>query len=162
MLADIIAWVIIIIVVHFLLRHFCYIAKNMCAMVCSITTNRAFANVKAMKTEQLLLKDTILLCGNLWHEKLLGISGITRILVAILDECHTFVKLLLCDANGFAEVERVEVAHFTHDDHDVVGRLVENKQLAIAVEDDTTCRENDIVEECIVISTGLVFTIRKL
>ena len=162
LLADGIARVVIVIVVHLFLRHFCHITQDVGTMICGITPNGAFTNVKAMKTEHFLLKDTILLCRDLWHEKLLGIGGIARILVAILDECHAFVKLLPCDANSVTEVKCVEVLDLTHDDHNVIGRLIECQQLSIAVINDTTCGEDDIVEESIVVSTGLVFSIRKL
>ena len=93
-------------------------------------------------------------------EKLLGVSGIARILIAVLDERHTFIKLLLCNADCLTEIECIKVLNLSHDDHDVVGRLVKHQQFAIAVIDDAPCREYDIVEKSVIISTAFIFLIR--
>ena len=131
-------------------------------MVCGVASYGALTNIETMKAEEFFLKNAILLRRNLWHEKLLGVSGVARVLVAILDDCHPLVELFLSDAERPAKVECVKVLHLAHDHHDVVGRLIIYQQLTITVIDDATSRENDVVEEGIVISTGFVFPVREL
>ena len=94
---------------------------------------------EARKTEHLLLKDAEVFVVDLAHEQLLGEPRIAWILVAVLDVVHALDEIVLCDTQGLTKVQSVQMALlFVHHDHDVVGRLVIDQQLAVAVADDTT------------------------
>src|SRR5574344_465347 len=126
-------------------------------MVCGITTYGAFTNIESMKPEEFFLKNTILLCTDLWKEKLLCVSRIARVFLSVLNKFHSFVKLCLRDADCVAEIKCIKMIDFSHNNHNVVCWLVIDKKFSIAVINHTTGREYDIVEESIVVSTTLIF-----
>ena len=115
-----------------------------------------------METKEFLLENAEIFRGNLSHEKLLGVGRVARILFVVLDDSHTFIELLFCDAQRVTEIKGVEIGDFTHNHHNVVGGLIVNQQFAITVVDNPSCWENDIIEKSIVVSTGLIFFVRKL
>ena len=53
-----------------------------------VLTDTALLHVETRETEEFLLKDAEIFVGYLAHEELLGVTGITRILVAVFDVIH--------------------------------------------------------------------------
>ncbi len=73
------------------------------------------------------------------HEHLLGVAGIAWILVAILDVAHALDEIFLGYAEGVAELECVDAVFcLVHDHHDIEGRLIIDKEFAVAVVDGAT------------------------
>ena len=114
-------------------------------------------DIKAGETEHLLLEYGEVCFRQLVHKDLLRKAGIARILVAVLDIGHAPVKLLTTDIQHLTEVQRIQmVLGFIHDDHDVIGRLVEYQQATATVVDAATRRILNLLEEGIGVSTLLV------
>ena len=79
------------------------------------------------------------------------------ITVRVLDGCHAGVELLLGDVQSLAELECVESAFgLVHHHHDVVGWLIEHQKLPVAVGDDTSGGEINLLEESVGVGTLLV------
>ena len=104
-------------------------------------SDAAFLDVEALEAEQLFLEARELFHRELAHEELLSVGRVAGVASAVLDFCHASVVPCGVDAEALAEVESVHPHLFAHDDHDVVGGLVVDEQLAVAVGDGSACRE---------------------
>ncbi len=162
-LADVIAWLVVVIVLDVALGHLTYIAQHMGGVWIGVFSHASLLHIEAWKSEHLLLEHTEVLVGELCHEELLGVSRIARVLVAVLDVVHSLDKPFLGDAQRIAEVHRIETtALLVHHHHDVVRRLVIDHQLAISIIDGTTRRELYLLEEGVTVGVFLIVIAHNL
>ena len=123
--ADIIAWLIIVVILNIRLRHLCHIAQHMSSIAILILSDSASLDIKTWKTEKFLLKSTELLVGQLTHKQLLGETRIARILVTVFDFSHSLDEEVLRNVQRTTKLHRIQtVLLFVHDHHDVVSWLV--------------------------------------
>ena len=162
-LADVVAWLVVVIVLYVALRYLAHIAQYVGGIRIGILSHTSLLHIEARETEHLLLEHAEVLVGELRHEELLGVSRITRVLVAILDVVHSLDKPLLGDAQRVAEVHRIEAsALLVHHHHDVVGRLVVYHQLAVPIVDGSTRRELYLLEEGVTVGVLLIVVAHNL
>ena len=134
LLTDIIARLVIVIVLNVARRYLSKVAKQMGGNWHIILAHATPLNIESGESEHLLLKSAELLIGYLPEEKLLGKTTVTRVLRPVLDVVHTLDEKLLSNIERTAELCCIKTSfRLVHDDHNIVGRLIVNKQLAITV-----------------------------
>ena len=162
-LSDVVARLIVVILLDVALRHLAHITEHVSRIRISIFSDATLLDIEAREAEHLLLEHTEVLVAQLGHEELLGITRITGILGSVLDVVHTLDEKLLGDAQGIAEVHRVEtVLLLVHHHHQVVRRLVIYHQLAISVVDSATRRVLYLLEEGITVGIFLIVVAHNL
>ena len=128
-----------------------------------ILTDTSTLDVEARETEHLLLKYGVVAVRQLTHKHLLRETTIARILIAILDFCHTMVELLTGDIQGSTELQGIQmVLCLVHHYHDIVCRLVINEQFTFTVVDNATRRIFNLLEEGIGVGILLVVVAHNL
>jgi len=106
-LTDVVAWLIIVGVLHIALGNLGHVAQNVCGVGVLVLSDAAFLNVETRETEYLFLENAELFIRELTHKHLFGKARIARILVAVLDIVHPFDEILLGNAQGIAKFHRV-------------------------------------------------------
>ena len=149
-LADVVAGLVVVVVLDVGGRHLGHVAQDVGGVGVLVLPDAAPLDVEAREAVHLLLEHGELLVGELAHENLLGEARVAGVARAVLHGGHAAVELLPGDVERCAELGGVESAlGLVHDHHDVVGGLVEHQQLAVAVGDDATRGEVDLLEECV-------------
>lgn len=95
-------------------------------------------------------------------ENLRGVRGIAGILFLVLHVGKTGNKLLRCDAERIAEINRVERLDIPRDYHDVVGGFVEDNDIAFAIVNDPARRVNGFAQESVGIGIVFVSVVKNL
>ena len=153
-LADVVAGLVVVVLLNVGFRHLAHVAQHMGGKGILVLPDASFLDVESGKAEELLLENAEILVGELAHEQLLCEPGVARILVAVLDVVHPLDEKLLGNAQGVAEIHGVETPLFlVHHHHNVVGRLVVDKQLAVAVVDDATRGILHLLEKGVAVGT---------
>ena len=117
----------------------------------------ALLYIETGEKEHLLLERTDFIGRKLVHEELLGVGAVARIAPPVLYLRHPPLILRWCYAQGPAYISRVYARLFRHHHHDVIGRLVVDEQLAVAVHDGATGRKLHPLEKGI--RVGILFEI---
>ena len=156
-LADVVAGLVVVVVLDVSWRHLGHVAQDVGGIRILILPDAAALDVEARETVHLLLEHGELLVGELAHENLLGEPRVAWVQSAVGDGVHAVVELLTSNVEGIAELSGIEsAACLVHDDHDVVGRLVEHQQLAVAVGDNAARWEVDFLEEGVGVGALLI------
>ena len=134
----------------------------MCSIGEGVLANTSLLYVEAGITEEFLAEGTELLCRQLAHEQLLCVAAIARIASRVADFIHAASVPLRCDAQGIAQVHRINALLFLHHHHYVIGRLIVHQQFAVAVDYGTTGREKDMFEESIAVGILLEILAKQL
>ena len=162
-LAYIVAGLVVVVRLDVGRRHLGHVAQHVGRIGILILADAAPLHVEARETVHLLLEDGELLVRQLVHKHLLGEARVAGILRAVHDSGHTLHKLLTADAQCLAELKGVQmVAHLVDHHHDVVGRLVVDEQLSVAVGDDATRGKLHFLQEGVAVCTLLVVLTRNL
>ena len=157
LLTDIVARLVIVIGLDVSRRHFRYIAQHVGCHTALVAAHTTLLHIEAGEAEHLLLKDAEVLVAELTEEELLGESRVAGIAVTVLDGLHPAVELFLRDVQGIAELHRVQtILGLVHHHHNIIGRLIVDHQLAVAVGDDATRRELYLLQEGIRVGTLLI------
>ena len=157
--SDEVAALIIIIVGNVFVVHFSNIAEKVRPKASGVVANGAFFNGEAFEAEEFLAENGELLCGNLAHEEL---RRIARIADFRLDFVHALDIEIFRDANGLAKVERIDAALVVHDDHDVVRRLIVDKEPPFAIENQSARGILDFFAESIGVGILLIVVAHQL
>ncbi len=91
-----------------------------------------------------------------------GVGGISRVLAGILHGGPFFIEFLAGEIQDAAQRCRVEFRHVFRDEHHVIGRLIEDQQLVVAVVHQSACRVYHSFKECVAVGMFLVFVISYL
>ena len=135
----------------------------MCRQIVLILTDTTPLDIETGEAEHLLLEDTEILVTELRQEQLLGKTRIARILRTVLDGCHPAVELFPCDIQGITQIKGIQVIlRLIHHHHDVISRLIEHQQFAIAIGDIPTRREIHLLQKGIRVGTFLVIITSNL
>ena len=162
-LSDIVARLVIVVLLDIGWRHLCHITQHMGSKGEFVLADRATLDIKAWETEHLLLKYGEVLVAELAHEHLLRKARIARILVAILDGSHTTVEFFTRNIHHIAEIGSIQVVlGLVHHHHNVVGRLIIDQQLTVAVVDTTTGWIFYLFQESVRVGTLLIVIARNL
>ena len=162
-LSDVVARLVVVIFLDVAFRNLAHITQYMGCIRIGIFSHASLLHIEARESEHFFLEYAEVLVRQLRHEKLLRISGISRILTAVLDILHSLFKSLLGDAQRTAEVEGVESALLLlHHHHQVVGRLVIHHQLSVSIVDGTTRRELYLLQEGVTVGILLVILAHNL
>ena len=133
-LPDVVARLIIFVLINVALRNLSHLSQHVSAVGILVLPDASFLHIEARKAKHLLTKHTEILVVYLCHEELLRKAGVSRILSRVLDIVHALDKIVFGDAQSLAEVKRVKVPFLlVHHHHDVVGRLVIDKQFAVTI-----------------------------
>ena len=157
LLAYVVATVVVGVGLYLALRHLADVAQGMGRSVVGVLTYGASLNVESRVFEKLFLKHAALFGRKLRHESLRGIGGVAGIEAPVAHVGHTLVKLFEADPQRTAEVERIEVVHFAGNESYVVGGLVEDEQLSVAVVDGSARGVLHFVEEGVAVGILLIF-----
>ena len=162
LLAHIVAANVVVVGFNLLFRHLADVAQGMACGVVGVLADGASLDVEARKLEELFLKDATLLGRELRHEGLMRVFGVAGVHPRVAHILHALLKLLHGDTQRATQVERVELRHLAGHEGDVVGRLVEDEQLAIAVVDGAPRGVLYLVEESVAVGIALVVVGQQL
>jgi len=162
LLADVVAAAIVVVFLNVSARHLPDVSQGMSGGVVGILPYGSPLYAESGEFEEFFLEDAAFLGRELCHEHLLRIARVAGILAPVLHVGHEPVELFAGDVQRAAEVGRVKVAHFARHEGDVVGRLVEHQQLAVAVVDGAARRILHLVEEGVVVGILLIFVRQQL
>ncbi len=84
------------------------------------------------------------------------VGGVAAVDAFVFHVGHAAVELFACDVEGGAEIECIERFDLARDKHDIIGRLVEHHQFAVAVIDYAARRIYRFFQECVGIGRLLV------
>ena len=162
-LSDVVARLVVVIFLDVAFRNLAHIAQYMGGIRIGIFSHASLLHIEARESEHLLLEYAEVLVRQLRHEELLRISGISRILTAVLDILHSLLESLLGNTQGIAEVEGIESSLLLlHHHHQVVRRLVIHQQLSVSIVDGTTRRELYLLQEGVTVGILLVILAHNL
>ena len=163
LLADVVASLVVVIVLNIGLRDLCHIAQDVGCIGILVLADAALLHIETGEAEHLLPEHTELLVRELRQEQLLSEPRVAGVLAAVLDIVHTTDEELLGDTQRLAELEGIDVTLlFVHHHHDVIGRLVVDQQIAVAIVDDTTRGIVYLLEESVTVGIALVVIAHQL
>jgi hypothetical protein len=134
--------------------YFSDVAKKVSSVRVAVLSDASFLYVEARKAEKLLLETAEFLCRELAHEELLCVRAITGIAVQVFYLSHSALIPVASYIEAFTKVECVDAYLLCHDDHHVIGRLVIDEQLAVAVGDGASGRILDAFKESVRVGTN--------
>ena len=162
-LTDIVTWLIVVILLNIAWRNLTHISQYMGSVWIDIFSHASLLHIETGEPEHLLLEDAEVLVRKLTHEELLGISRVSGILASVLDGLHSLLESLLGNAQGVAEVHRIQTSLLLlHHHHDIIGRRIIHHQLAVSVVDSATRRKLYLLQEGIGIGILLIILTHNL
>ena len=154
-LADVVAATVVMVGLDVLRTYLADVAKQVGGIRVAVLSDASLLYVETGEAEELLLEAAELFRRELAHKDLLRVGAVARVALPVLYLIHSALVPFAGDAEAFAKVERIYSLLLPHDDHHVVGRLVIDKQLAVAVGDGTAGGVLYALEESIRVGTCL-------
>ena len=138
------------------------VPEHVSRSIVGILPDRTLLDEKSRKHVKLLLQTPVILLREVGYEFLGCIGGVARIFPGILHVDPFLGELLLSHLKGITQRRGVEILYVARNQHHVIGRLVENHKLTVAVVDETTRRVYYLPQKGVAVGILLIFVIAYL
>ena len=160
--AGIVAGRIIVVALHIVGVHLADVAEHVGGGGVVVLAQDALLYEESREAVELLLQAAVVLRRQLRDELLRRVRRIAGVEAFVAHVGEALAQLLGGDVERGAEVERVEGLHVAGNEHDVVGRLVEHHELAVAVVDEAARRIHRLFQKRVAVGALLVAAVVDL
>jgi hypothetical protein len=153
---------IVVVLLNIMLTNLSNIAEYMGGTSVLIITESTVTDVETGELVQFFLKSTVLLYGELWDKNLRDVRGITRVEPFVGNVFESLDKPFVGDTERGTKIDSIERDDLPLDDHDIISRLIVNKEASHPVVNHTARRIDGTFKESVTVCPSPVIHTKDL